>query len=223
MSERLVRIEKRLSSRAHLSQVLLKRAERLPLGFEDRRRSRLRARLSSGEEVALFLAHGTVLRDQDVLVASDGRLVCVEAEHEAVLEVTHADPAVLQRIAYHLGNRHVPVQLGATRLVLASDNVLADLIRQLGGVVNQVHAAFEPESGAYGGGHRHGHADTFSEDDALAKASFAVHWGEAGAPADASAALHEAHGATERHRHEHGHGHAHDHLHEHAAQKPHEH
>ena len=219
MTKALVRVERRLPPGARPARVLIARAETLALGYEDRRRSRLRARLSSGEEVALMLARGTVLQDGDLLVAADGRLIRVEAQAESVLEVTHQDKAVLLRIAYHLGNRHVPVQLGINRLLLGVDPVLADMARQLDGHVAEVHCAFEPESGAYGGGHRHGHADTFDEDDALAKNSFAVHWAEAGEgnadQGDAVEQLHLRHQAREHQGHDHPHDHGHDHTHPH--------
>jgi urease accessory protein len=219
MTESLVRVERRLPPGARLARALIARAEQLALGYEDRRRSRLRARLSNGEEVALMLPRGTVLVDGDLLVALDGRLIRIEAQAESVLEVTHQDPSVLLRIAYHLGNRHVPVQLGINRLLLGVDPVLADMARQLGGEVAEIHCAFEPEAGAYGGGHRHGHADTFEEDDALAKKSFAVHWAEAG-EGSAAEQLHQRHGAAEHQRHEQhahfaGHDHGHDHPHHH--------
>ena len=242
MTDTLVRVERRLPSGARLARALIARAELLALGYEDRRRSRLRARLESGEEVALMLPRGTVLVDGDLLLAADGRLIRIEAKAEPVLEITHPDAAGLQRIAYHLGNRHVPVQLGTSRLLLGIDPVLADMARQLGGNVSEAHRAFEPETGAYGGGHRHGHADTFEEDDALAKKSFAVHWTEtsdATAAAENSATpntaeqLHSRHAAYEHQQHAHGeekrethshdHGHAHDHDRDHSHQHDHDH
>jgi urease accessory protein len=217
MPQSLLRVEKRLPDRAVLANTLRSRAEVLSLGYEDRRRSRLRARLVSGKEIALLLPRGTVLVEGDMLVAANGTLIRVEAKQESVLEITHPDPAVLQRVAYHLGNRHVPVQLGATRLRLAFDSVLADLAVTLGAEVVTLEASFEPESGAYGGGHRHGHADTFAEDDALAKQSFAVHWSDG---LDAGEELHlrhqsVAHPRFDQHRpghHDDSHDDDHDHC-----------
>jgi urease accessory protein len=238
MTEALVRVERRLPPSARPARALVARAERLALGYEDRRRSRLRARMANGEEVALMLPRGTVLLDGDLLLAVDGRLIVVEAQAEAVLEVTHQDPGVLLRIAYHLGNRHIPVQLDLNRLLLAVDPVLADMARQLGGLVAETNCAFEPESGAYGGGHRHGHADTFLEDDALAKKSFAVHWTETGegTAADSTTAgeLHARHKANEHerhhqhshavlHEHDHGHDHPHDPIDDHSHDNSHDH
>jgi urease accessory protein len=134
----------------------------LHLAYGDRCRSRLRARLEDGAEVGLFLARGTVLRGDDVLEATDGTHVLVTAAPEALYEVLPSpaspDPSFdLLRAAYHLGNRHVPVQLAPGRLRLERDAVLRDLLRGLAMEVREIVAPFEPEAGAYGGGHRHDH------------------------------------------------------------------
>lgn len=131
-------------------------AERLVLAFEARTRSRLRTRLASGEEVGLFLPRGTVLCDGDLLQASDGRLVRVEAQSEALAEVRSDDPLRLARAAYHLGNRHVPVQVGPGFLRFGRDSVLEAMVLQLGLPVQAVTAPFSPEAGAYGSAHTHG-------------------------------------------------------------------
>jgi urease accessory protein len=128
---------------------------RLVLPFEQRQKSRLRAKLDSGEEVALALGRGEVLRGGDLVVASDGRVIEVVAEPERVLHVECATPAALARAAYHLGNRHVPVQVDDGYLRLAADHVLEGMLRGLGASVSEVVAPFEPEAGAYGGGHHH--------------------------------------------------------------------
>lgn len=128
----------------------------LVLPFEARTRSRLRTRLANGEEVGLFLPRGTVLRDGDVLLAADGRRVRVVAQIEQLAEVRSSDPLLLARAAYHLGNRHVPVQIGPGVLRLACDSVLEDMLRQLGLVPVTVEAPFAPEAGAYGSAHTHG-------------------------------------------------------------------
>jgi len=125
----------------------------LRLPFELRARSRLRARLSSGEEVALLLPRGTVLRDGAV-VAGSGLVVRVRAAEEDVIEVRAPDPQALARAAYHLGNRHVPVQVGPGTLLLGYDPVLVDMLVRLGVSARRTWAPFEPEAGAYGG---HGH------------------------------------------------------------------
>ena len=126
----------------------------LRLPFEQRQKSRLRATLVSGEEVALMLARGEILRGGDLLTASDGRIVEVIAETEKLLHVECADAAELARAAYHLGNRHVPVEVGAGCLRLAADHVLEEMLKGLGAKITPVEAPFEPEAGAYGG-HRH--------------------------------------------------------------------
>ena len=129
--------------------------DRLQLPFELRQKSRLRARLASGEEVALALPRGEVLRGGDLLLASDGRVVEVVARPEQLLHVECNSPQALSRAAYHLGNRHVPVQVGQSWLRLAADHVLEQMLKGLGARISPVEAPFEPEAGAYGG-HTHG-------------------------------------------------------------------
>ncbi len=127
----------------------------LALTAQERTRSRLRFATVEGVAVQLMLPRGTVLRDGDLLRAQDGvTLVRVRARPQPVLTARAADRATLLRAAYHLGNRHVAVEIGADYLRLAPDPVLADMLRQLGlGVIEEV-APFQPEAGAYGG---HGH------------------------------------------------------------------
>lgn len=134
--------------------------ERLELSFDTRCKSRLRAKLASGEECGLFLVRGTVLRGGDKLLANDGRVVAVLAAAEPLMEVRSDDPLALARAAYHLGNRHVAVELQAGRLRLVADHVLGEMLRGLGLAVVEIEAPFEPESGAYGGhgGGGHGHS-----------------------------------------------------------------
>jgi urease accessory protein len=133
--------------------------ERLPLGFDARCKTRLRTRLESGEEVGLFLDRGTVLRGGDKLTGHDGRVVEVIALAEPLMEVACDDALLLARAAYHLGNRHVAVQIEPGRLRFAADHVLGEMVAGLGFAVTQIVAPFEPEGGAYGshGGHSHGH------------------------------------------------------------------
>ena len=170
----------------------------ITLPFELRSKSRLRVTLSSGVDAALLLPRGTVLRGGDAVLAADGTRVAVHAALEAVLYITapnlqtqaqtqaqiHVETRAqtLLQAAYHLGNRHTPVEVGANYLAIAADPVLADMLEQLGAVVQPAMRAFEPEHGAYsssGGGqkqgHTHGHDETFAEDYALAQASFAHH------------------------------------------------
>jgi urease accessory protein len=124
----------------------------LRLPFEQRSRSRLRARLSDGREVALVLPRGTVLRD-GALVDGSGLRVRVRAADEDVIEVRAADAQALARAAYHLGNRHVPVQVAADCLVFGYDPVLVDMLVRMGLRTRRTWAPFEPEAGAYGDPH----------------------------------------------------------------------
>jgi urease accessory protein len=130
---------------------------RLQLPFESRQKSRLHTRLESGEEVALVLPRGEVLRGGDLVTASDGRVIEVVAEPEALLRVECRDAAQLARLAYHLGNRHVPVEVGEGFLRIAVDHVLEEMLKGLGASVKRETSPFEPEAGAYGASH-HGHA-----------------------------------------------------------------
>ena len=130
--------------------------DRLVLPFERRQKSRLRTRLESGIEVGLFLERGTMLRDGDCLMTEEGRVVRVVAAPEQVYLVRCESAVQLMRAAYHLGNRHVPLEIGAGWLKLKSDEVLRDMLLGLGASVSAAELPFEPEAGAYGGGHRHG-------------------------------------------------------------------
>jgi urease accessory protein len=122
----------------------------LQLPFEQRQKSRLKTKLVSGEEVALMLPRGEILRGGDLVTASDGRVIEVVAEPERLL---HIESQSLARLAYHLGNRHVPVQVGEGFLRIAADHVLEEMVKKLGAKVSAVEAPFEPEAGAYAGGH----------------------------------------------------------------------
>lgn len=136
------------------------------LAFEQRQKSRLRAKLESGEEVAVMLPRGTVMRHGDLLRADDGRAVRVVAKPERVLQVECSSANELTRAAYHLGNRHVPLQIGDGWLRIADDHVLRRMLEGLGARLGMVVAPFDPEAGAYGaegaegatGSHAHGHA-----------------------------------------------------------------
>jgi urease accessory protein len=132
----------------------------LVLPYDQRERCRLRARLASGEEVALFLARGTVLRDGELLTGEGGRVVRVVAAPEPTYLVRCVDATMLARCAYHLGNRHTQVQIGQGWLRIRIDPVLKEMVEGLGAQVDQELAKFEPEQGAYaGGGHGHHHHD----------------------------------------------------------------
>ena len=122
----------------------------LKLPFDSRQKSRLKTKLVSGEEVGLMLPRGEILRGGDLVTASDGRVIEVVAEPEKLL---HVETESLAKVAYHLGNRHVPVQVGEGFLRIAEDHVLEEMLKKMGAKVSRVEAPFEPEAGAYAGGH----------------------------------------------------------------------
>lgn len=129
----------------------------LVLPFELREKSRLRARLVSGEEVAVFMARGSVLRNGDLLRGDDGRLIRIVAAREATYRIECASLQDLLRCAFHLGNRHAQVQVEGAALRIRADPVLKEMLEGLGASVTDEEAPFEPEAGAYGGGqHHHG-------------------------------------------------------------------
>lgn len=134
---------------------------RLVLPFELRSRSRFRAQLVGGEEVGVILARGQILRGGDLLLAADGRVIEVAAAEESVSTVHSADPRPLARAAYHLGNRHVALQIGNGWLRYSHDHVLDEMLQGLGLKVTVEQVPFEPEAGAYhadgDSGHSHSH------------------------------------------------------------------
>lgn len=152
----MIHLSERISVSGHID-------DTLELPFDLRQKSRLRVKLASGQEAALFLTRGIILRGGDLLKSEDGLVVQVLAAQEPVYNVIAPTPRDLMCAAYHLGNRHVPLQIGDGWLRLEQDYVLKDMLLGLGMQVSEVVAPFEPEAGAYGGGHRHGH-----DDDAMA-------------------------------------------------------
>jgi urease accessory protein UreE len=132
--------------------------DQLVLAYDQREKCRLRARLAGGEEVALFMVRGTVLRHGELLTGADGRVVRVLAASEPTY-VVHCDtPLLMARCAFHLGNRHTQAQIGDGFLRIRVDPVLKEMVEGLGARVVPESAPFEPEAGAYaGGGHSHGH------------------------------------------------------------------
>ena len=189
-----------------LAPALLRRAPTLTLDWDIRQKSRFDAETSDGRRVGVFLARGTVVRGGDVLVTQDGSLLRVVAAPQPVLKITpctahdhgHAhDPAFdLMRAAYHLGNRHVPIELRPDHLKIEPDHVLADMLRAMHLTVTEVREPFEPESGAYAGGHgAQGHDHGHSHEHPQAHG--------------------HSHGHDHGHGHSHGHGHGHDHGHAH--------
>jgi len=148
-----------------LASVLVKRAATVTLDWDLRQKSRFEATDSLGRSVGVFLPRGTVVRGGDVLIAEDGSLIRVEAAPQTVLRITactaHGSPFDLTRAAYHLGNRHVPIELRPDYLQIEPDHVLADMLCAMHLIVNPVEAPFEPEAGAYSshGAHAHAHVE----------------------------------------------------------------
>ena len=145
-----------------LAPALLKRAATVQLDWDVRQKSRFDATDSQSRQLGVFLPRGTVVRGGDVLVAEDGSLIQVLAAQQAVLRITHCTehgtPFDLLRAAYHLGNRHVPIELKPAFLQIEPDHVLADMLRSMHLIVQAMDAPFEPEGGAYAqGGHGHAH------------------------------------------------------------------
>ena len=159
---------------AGLAPVLVRRAATIELDWDTRQKSRFDATDSLQRTLGVFLPRGSVIRGGDVLVAEDGSLIAVKARPQAVLVVTpceHGSPLDLLRAAYHLGNRHVPLEVNASRLQLEPDHVLAEMLRRMGLHVDAADAPFEPEAGAYdaaraasGHGHGHGHPHDHDHD-----------------------------------------------------------
>ncbi|MBC3863656.1 urease accessory protein UreE [Undibacterium jejuense] len=127
----------------------------LILPYELREKSRLRANLVSGEDVAVFTVRGTVMRDGDLMLGNDGRIIQVMAAPEPTYKVECDHAFALLRCAFHLGNRHTQAQLGDGFLRIRKDPVLKEMLQGLGAKVSEEMASFEPEAGAYGGGHHH--------------------------------------------------------------------
>ncbi len=168
-----------------LAPVLLKRAVSVELDWDVRQKSRFDATDSSSRQLGIFLPRGTVARGGDVLVAEDGSLIKVVAAPQPVLRITHCtahgSPYDLIRAAYHLGNRHVPIELKPDHVKIEPDHVLADMLRAMHLIVNAAEEAFEPENGAYDSG---GHANSEPQP-------------------------HQGYGHDHGHRHDHDHSHKH--------------
>jgi urease accessory protein len=162
----MLQASKLIPQGAGLAAALLKRAARIELDWDVRQKSRFEATDSTGRQIGVFLQRGTVVRGGDVLVAQDGSLITVLAAPQTVFKITHCPSHGtafdLIRAAYHLGNRHVPIELKPDHLKIEPDHVLADMLRAMHLTVNEVTEPFEPENGAYAtgghfGGHRHDH------------------------------------------------------------------
>jgi urease accessory protein len=164
----MLQISKLMAQGAGLAPVLIKRAATVELDWDVRQKSRFEVNDSQGRTLGIFLPRGTVARGGDVLVAEDGSLIRVLAAPQAILKITacpqHGSAFDLIRAAYHLGNRHVPIELQPDHLKIEPDHVLADMLRAMHLIVSAVEEPFEPENGAYAtgghtGGHRHSHDD----------------------------------------------------------------
>ncbi|MHB1199191.1 MAG: urease accessory protein UreE [Polaromonas sp.] len=159
----MLNISKLMPHGAGLAPVLLQRAPMIELDWDVRQKSRFEATDSTGRRLGVFLPRGTTVRGGDVLVAEDGSLIRVIAAAQPVLRITccsaHGTPFDLLRAAYHLGNRHVPIELQPDHLKIEPDHVLADMLRAMHLIVVAGNEAFEPENGAYAtGGHVHDHS-----------------------------------------------------------------
>ena len=184
-----------------LANVLLKRAATIELDWDVRQKSRFDVTDSQGRALGVFLPRGTAVRGGDVLLAEDGTFVKVLAAPQPVLRITHCSAHGtlfdLIRAAYHLGNRHVPIELQPDHLKIEPDHVLAQMLQRMHLIVAEVNEPFEPENGAYTahGGHGHDHGGHGHE---LSAASTA-----------------HVHGPDCNHGHDHGHSHDHGHAHGH--------
>jgi urease accessory protein len=167
----MLNINKLIPKGRGLANVLLKRAATVELDWDVRQKSRFDATDSAGRALAVVLPRGSVVRGGDVLVAEDGSLIVAKAVPQPMMVVRHCtehgSAFDLLRAAYHLGNRHVQLELQADRLLLEPDHVLADMLKHMHLLVSHEQAPFEPEAGAYAGGghahhddhaHDHGHA-----------------------------------------------------------------
>ena len=196
----MLQVSKLVPQGKGLAPVLVRRAATVTLDWDVRQKSRFDAESSDGRRVGVFLPRGTVVRGGDVLITQDGSLLRVIAAPQPVLKITACtdhhhghdhdhDPAFdLMRAAYHLGNRHVPIELRPDHLKIEPDHVLADMLRAMHLNVAEVRESFEPEGGAYAAGHGHGH-----------------HQGSDHG---------HSHG-HDHHGHDHGHGHHPAHAHDH--------
>ncbi len=192
----MLSVNKLIPGARGLAAVLLKRASQIELDWDTRQKSRFDATDSAGRSLGVFLPRGSVVRGGDALVAEDGTIIIVKAALQPVLVVRHCaehgSAFDILRAAYHLGNRHVQLELKPDHLKLEPDHVLADMLRGMHLIVKEELSAFEPEAGAYaaeahtGHEHKHDHDHEHPEHD------------------------HEHHDD-----HHHGHDHGHDHGHHH--------
>ncbi len=174
-------------------------ADTVVLDFDDRHRRRMAMTGTRGLEFLLDLEDATMLRGGDALVLEDGRLIEVVAAPEPLAEIRGADPHHLIRVAWHLGNRHLPTQIMPKALRIRRDHVIEAMVKGLGARVIEIEAPFDPEGGAYAGG-GHAHAPESKSHDHAAHDHSAHGHGD-----------HHHHDEHCDHEHHHGHSHAHDH------------
>ena len=164
----MLQVSKLLAGGQGLAPVLLRRAASVMLDWDVRQKSRFEATDSMERQVGVFLPRGTLVRGGDVLVAEDGSLIRVIAAPQPVLVITHCtehgSPFDLLRAAYHLGNRHVPIELKPNHLKIEPDHVLADMLRSMHLIVQEQLTTFEPEGGAYGAQASHSHSHSHNHD-----------------------------------------------------------
>lgn len=133
--------------------------DRVLIDYDDRHRRRILLRTEAGGELLLDLPQAVRLRHGDGLALENGAVVQVCARPEKLLEIHAHEEGELVRIAWHLGNRHLPVQLLDDRIRIRADHVIQEMVEGLGGHVDEIEAPFDPEAGAYAGGHHHHHHD----------------------------------------------------------------
>jgi urease accessory protein len=168
------------------------------LDFDARHRRRMLMTGEGGLEFLLDLPEAVVLRDGDGLVLDDGRIVAVKAALEPLAEIGAPDPHTLLRLAWHLGNRHLPASIETGRILIRRDHVIEEMVAGLGGTVKLISAPFDPEGGAYAHGHvsveSHAHSHSHSRGHGHAHA--------------------QSHSHSHSHDHHHDDGHGHDHRHD---------
>jgi urease accessory protein len=181
-------------------------ADTVVLDFDDRHRRRMAMTGTRGLEFLLDLENAVALRGGDALVLDDGRLVEVVAAPEPLLEIRGNDPHHLVRLAWHLGNRHLPTQIMAKGLRIRRDHVIEAMVKGLGARVVEIEAPFDPEGGAYaGGGHAHAGKDDPHGHAVRDRSSSHGHGDHHRHDA------HHHHDEHCEHDHHHGHSRAHDH------------
>lgn len=183
-------------------------ADTVVLDFDDRHRRRMAMTGTRGLEFLLDLEEAIALRGGDALVLEDGRLIEVVAAPEPLVEIRGADPHHLVRIAWHLGNRHLPTQIAGKGLRIRRDHVIEDMVRGLGARVIAIEAPFDPEGGAYASGGHAGHSHDHHDHGHHKHGHDHAHHGHAHHS-------HDHHHDHDKHDHDHHHGHSHAHDHGH--------